>query len=191
MNDTPCPHPDEFDADRPPADRDAFQWHLARCPACRERAEAHRRIDALLAGANRSVPCPPGLTDRVARRLRARRRRRLVLAGAAAALVVGAVAAVLLSRPGSGGEGGAPVIAAGGGHSEPRVAPDPEVAPPPREVPGRPEVTVRFPRDGGILAVETEEEHPGVTLIWLYPTIHAHRPVQPAGQSPPDERDPS
>jgi hypothetical protein len=94
-----------------PADRRAFETHLAECDACRAAVaelgptagllsrvpvERARAIDAaLLAGDEREGPAPKEAVVSLARRRRARRRAWTIGAVAAAVLVVGAVAVPL------------------------------------------------------------------------------------------------
>lgn len=122
-----------------PAERDAFERHLASCPACRSAVEHLAVLPGLMArvplealadgpGARARVGGPPAvlaadpgppaaLLDGLLQRVRrGRRRRRWWAAGAAAlaacALVAAAMVALGGPRPGAGGPGGAGTVAA-------------------------------------------------------------------------------
>ena len=79
--------------------RAAMAAHIEACPACRRLAAATERLFAALGEPQLPEP-PPGLADRVLRRVAAaeRRRRRWQAAVAAAAVVAVSCAAVLLMR---------------------------------------------------------------------------------------------
>jgi anti-sigma factor RsiW len=90
-----------------PAERQAFEQHLAGCPRCQAAVARLAGLPGLLAGTSRAdvqlgdVPVPDTLLPRLLVSVTAERRRRLVLSGLAGAAVAAAIAVVvaLLVRP--------------------------------------------------------------------------------------------
>jgi anti-sigma-K factor RskA len=87
-----------------PADREAFEEHLARCPECREAVAAFQDLAADLAHGADAPPPPPALRDRILAEARrdgsnvvAFPRRRWLLPVAGAAAVAAGIAALALS----------------------------------------------------------------------------------------------
>jgi anti-sigma-K factor RskA len=81
-------------------DEDAFESHLAHCPACREEVEAFQEVAAVLAHDVEPTPPPPALRERILDHARSERpnvvplRRRWVFPAAAAVAAAAACAAI-------------------------------------------------------------------------------------------------
>jgi len=78
------------------AERDAFEAHLAKCPACTLKIADHRNLDAALRSALGDLPDAGRVEQVVQRKISAdRRRQRMAWAGAIAAAVILAAGAAL------------------------------------------------------------------------------------------------
>ena len=150
-------------------DRARFTAHLPECPVCRNQAERQKVVDRLLAQGDAPLePAPNGLIDRIEEQIRrSSRRRRVRLVGglSAAAAVMGCAVWLGIGSPGSQSPPVAEQIA------EP--SPRPEPAEPPNEKAAAPEefVQVTFDPPSDYIAIPIESAKPGISIIWVYPTV--------------------
>jgi hypothetical protein len=137
-----------------------FNAHLAGCPECQQIVYDHARLDSFLRAAITNLePIPRGLTDRVARRLRASRRRRIAVVAAAAAAAVTLIWAVGRFAPSTDQSSPIEQVVEG------PEAPVPELAAPDKKV------RVTFTNRNGVLALSEESASPNVTFIRVYPGL--------------------
>jgi ferric-dicitrate binding protein FerR (iron transport regulator) len=140
-----------------------FEAHLAECAACRQKVEAERYLDSLLAEAT-SGPVPGNLNGRVRRRLEAARRRRM-----AAGLALLAACALIAVLAGHWLSSRQPVASVPQGHADFEArAPDPSPSPA--------RVRVTFSDPARVLAVPVASDSPRVTVIQVYTALR-----EPAG----------
>jgi hypothetical protein len=160
MNPTPCRCLDDYLAhDLKGEELARFTGHLPACPDCAQAVRAAERLQTLLREATQLEALPPGLTQRLERRLRVRRRGHLV---AALGLVAAAIVAAWLLRPTSEPvQTPAPKVEVG-------VVPDP---PAPQASAAPAAVRVVFPRGANVVAVREKMESPNVTFFWVYPGL--------------------
>jgi anti-sigma factor RsiW len=182
MTDKPCQTLDDYLAGELSAtERAAFEAHQAGCPACDVEIKGQRRLEALLRQATSSAEFPTGLIDRCLDSIRVARRRRIArwLGGlSAAAAVVLAVGFWPKQIPPA-----RQVVVLEDQGTMPEASRANEVTRPAIET----KVTID-PRSG-FLAVPQANEHPNVTIYWLYPTLNTAAADEPAGapESPRSE----
>jgi anti-sigma factor RsiW len=150
-----------------------FLAHLANCPECRRAVQEHQQLVSLLADAvARLEPGPPGLTERVERRLRTARRRRVAIVAAALAAMVAAI--WLLGRDSSRPANPDPALAKGQ-PEPPALATAPPVKP----------VRVTFPPGANVIVVPEKTESANVTFLWVYHGRRTTSGPAPAAANPP------
>jgi anti-sigma factor RsiW len=157
------------------AEHARFEEHLAECPACRQKVEAERYLDSLLAEAT-SGPVPGNLNERVRRRLVAARRRRM--AAGLALLAACALIAVLAGHWLSSRQPDASVPKGQAQAEQPAPAPAPSPA----------RVRVTFSEPGSVLVVPVASDSPRVTVIQVYTALREPAGAEQSQDIPKPER---
>jgi anti-sigma factor RsiW len=142
---------DYLDGELDAAAHRRFETHVAACGACRQAVAQAAHLDQLLAKA-RPV-APPGLTDRIALRIRRERNTRLAMRSGLL------VAASLLIALGIWSQRGENPVAPG---DAPQVAVTPA-----------PQVRIEFPDDAPVIVMPLKSKNPKVSIVWVYPTVDA------------------
>jgi anti-sigma factor (TIGR02949 family) len=176
MNPMPCQWLDDYlDNDLTGADLARFEAHLENCSACMRAVGEHRRLTELLSEAVAKEPLPVGLSDRIARKLRATRRRRI----AAVALAVAATVAIAFIW----WFGQAPIKPKEAILAKHEIKAQP-VAPLPAGPDNSPQVEVIFHGNPGVIAVPEKTDSPNITFFWVYPSF-----ANEASSSPTERND--